>query len=106
MTRCTIETREIVSLSPLAVKVSAVFLGEDCRIIRSPQLALALFDLIERDASTDEELHREKGRIGFVDSVDPGEEFADSVENFLGYEIGEERDWSTEIASKSFKVTT
>jgi len=91
------EEREIVSLCPLNMKISAVYCHDDGSISRSPQLAMALYDTIVRDRIGGEEIDREKGGIGFIDSIE--EPFADDdgCSNFLGYEYGEERNWSEEI---------
>ena len=97
-TRDRYEEREITSLCPLNQKVSAVFLEDHGTLFRSPQLALALYDIVTREDVGRDEVERSKGNVGFIDSVEPGGEFADEdCSNFLGYEHGAERDWSGEI---------
>jgi hypothetical protein len=100
------EHREIVSLCPLNRGVSAVYYDEeDGSLYRSPQLALAVYDTVQTDRKNAEETDRTKGGIGFIDSIEAGEEFADDgYGGFLGYEYdGKEGDWSGAIEAYKMK---
>lgn len=99
------ETREIRSLCPLNMKVTAVFFdSDDNTLFRSPQLALAVYDTVSKSFGSHKELERERGGVGFINSVEGGDEFADvDCCNFLGFEYGDEQhDWTDAI--KSLKV--
>lgn len=101
------QRRDIVSLCPLNVRVDAVFYndhdeGEEPTLDRIPQLAIALYDDIQLQIRADEEIGRDR-EVGYLNSAEPGQEFADEEESevgcdFLGYEYGgKERDWTEQI---------
>lgn len=92
--------RVIVSLCPLNTRVESVGCsdGEPPEIYRTPQLAIAVYDEIWMDAGGNER-ERERG-IGFIESIEGGEEFADYPDSswFLGYEFdGKGGDWTKRI---------